>query len=730
MNRKILVLLFITICVSVFSDDLSDLNAGWRIIFDDQIFYADTDFDDSSWKETNITAAPNPSANTTASLFMWARKRADIKPGNYRIDFGKIEAAVEVYFNGSLIGKNGRTGDDYFTNGGLYVSAYIPEGLFMPDGGNVLALRFFTDSGVFPGIKVSLYQIGEEQFKKPIVEFLNLQLYLAFSLLSLVISLFYLLQYLLYKKRFTDLYFSLANFAVFIYFFEMGLSFPLISYIAFHLVAKSMMPFFFGFLTVFMMDYLSYFNRRFLRIIIFAISGLVAMVFYLFGRTINDISSIFNLALAVGGLELLFMLTMSVRALFRKKANSVILFIGVSAGILAAVYDFYNFFAGIEPLFWLQGTGIFLFNLSMFATLAIRNIKMNKQLESSSGELADKTEKLEMFITNIRDTSGHITEIASSLNQNINAVAGVFNRVAGNTDDIDSCAHQNLEAVRSMEKAVHEQLNATEKTHDMLSEQSRNIAETMDTISSMLNILDSVSVKLDETSRSAMELSQNTGAGSDAVDLSIRAIQAIKQTSETINEIVETVNDISGRTNLLAMNAAIEAAHAGESGKGFAVVSEEIRKLAEESSDRAGEINRHVDDIMEKINEGVGVNTKVREILDKIKGNTDVSVKQVSELNQMILSEREASTRVREVMKDFGNSSQEIDRKISDQSRQSEIMKDALEKLVGTTGQVIDAVQSIKDDSEKLRETVRQIQTLSDRSTSDISKLENAIKGS
>lgn len=728
MKRKLFFILLLSVCIPFLYSEGTDITREWKQIYGDKSGYAETGLDDSSWKRIDLSVSLDASKNANNDKYMWVRKNISLSPGNYRLDLGKVEAAIEVYFNGSLILKNGRMGDSYFTNGGIFLSAYLPKGQIQPDGNNVIAIRLFTDSGIFPRIFISVYDVNENQFRKPLVDFLNMYLNLAFSILSLVITLFYLLQFLLFKKRVMDLYFSLANFAIFIYFLESGIGFPVIKYAVFQMIAKSMLPLFFAFLTVFMMVLYDYYNRKVLKIIIFIAAGLVSFTFYLLGRTISDVDSVFNIALLVGGIELIFMLFMSIKAVIQKKADSLVIFFGVSAGILSAVFDFYHFFAGIEPLFWMQGTGIFVFNLSMFTALALHNIRISKQLEFSSKELAEKTGKLENFVTNIRNTSGHITDIASTLNRNINQAADVFSRVAANSNEIDSCARQNLEAVQAMEDAVHEQLRVADSTHKVITGQSRNIAETMDMITSMLSILDEVSGKLDDTSGAAEELSRNTEAGSDAVDLSINAIRMIKQTSENITEIVQTVNDISGRTNLLAMNAAIEAAHAGDSGKGFAVVADEIRKLAEESSERAGEINRHVDDIMEKIDEGVGVNSKVRNMLDQIKTNTGISVNQISELNEMISSQRTASQQVREVLADFGKSSAEIDERMESQARQNEKMKAALSELISTTKQVIEAVRFIMEDSNRLKETILRIRSLSEQSKSDIVRLENVIK--
>ena len=186
--------------------------------------------------------------------------------------------------------------------------------------------------------------------------------------------------------------------------------------------------------------------------------------------------------------------------------------------------------------------------------------------------------------------------------------------------------------------------------------------------------------------------------GGEKVEMTNNIISAIQKNADEMMNMVDIINNISSQTNLLAMNASIEAAHAGEAGKGFAVVADEIRKLAEDTSDNAGMIADSLNATTEKINQATAAGTESEHALDVI--------------NDEVNAFSDALKEVSLSMNELSSASSEILESVSTLMSTSEVVKKASTEMKTGSSETLNSILEIKEVSANAVDRISEVADL------------------
>ena len=165
--------------------------------------------------------------------------------------------------------------------------------------------------------------------------------------------------------------------------------------------------------------------------------------------------------------------------------------------------------------------------------------------------------------------------------------------------------------------------------------------------------INSIAENAKSTDKIAKETQKEAETGSIAINKAIEAMELISKSSEDIAEIIKVISEIAGQTNLLAFNAAIEAARAGDHGLGFSVVADEVRKLAERSAQATKEISKLITESIKRISQGNETSNQAGTAFKKIAEGISKTTHSISDIavaaNEQLVAAKEVSSAIQQV---------------------------------------------------------------------------------
>jgi len=337
---------------------------------------------------------------------------------------------------------------------------------------------------------------------------------------------------------------------------------------------------------------------------------------------------------------------------------------------------------------------------------------LTKQLAiASNDEIGDMSLYFNKMVGNIRNLVGIIkykihalTNTGHELTVNMKKTSTAVDNIAANFEEIKTLEAKQHQGSVEVNRALENIKTSISKQNKLIDEQTESVNTSSSAIEEMTANIHSVNQTLIENGRNVEALAEASEHGRTALQTVAQEIQEIAKDSEGLLEINSVMNKIAAQTNLLSMNAAIEAAHAGEIGKGFAVVADEIRKLAESS----GQQSKTTSVMLKKIKESIDSITKSSNEVTTRFGVIDTGVKTVSEHELNIrhaMEEQEvggkqildAIARLREITVSVQKGSEDMSKSGDDMTRETDnFIKVSNEAISGMTEIVNGALSEIK----------------------------------
>jgi methyl-accepting chemotaxis protein len=230
----------------------------------------------------------------------------------------------------------------------------------------------------------------------------------------------------------------------------------------------------------------------------------------------------------------------------------------------------------------------------------------------------------------------------------------------------------------------------------------------------MLANIQSVTHTLVKNADNVKDLMEASEVGRSGLQEVATDIQQIARESEGLLEINAVMENIASQTNLLSMNAAIEAAHAGEAGKGFAVVADEIRKLAESSGEQSKTIS--------------AVLKKIKDSIDKITKSTDSVLNKFEAIDTEVRTVSDQEENIRNAMEEQGEGSKQILEAIGQLNEVTQMVKGSSQEMLEGSKQVIHESKNLEMVTQEITNGMNEMSTGADQINIAVNRV-NTISG-
>lgn len=342
--------------------------------------------------------------------------------------------------------------------------------------------------------------------------------------------------------------------------------------------------------------------------------------------------------------------------------------------------------------------------ISRFITKPLRNIQ----------SLMSEAEKGNLTVSGHYHSRDELGQLTNSFNKMTDGIRTVIRQVSETAEQVAASSEQLHANAEETSKATELIARTMEGMAAGSDQQLQQVSRTSETVNELSNSVQQIAVNAQQVSATAADASEKAAAGNKSIHEAVSQMQSIHSTvnglsvviqglgqrSGDIEQIIESITSIAAQTNLLALNAAIEAARAGEHGRGFAVVADEVRKLAEESARSANQIGS---------------------LIAAIQTDTD------SAIQSMESATTEVSQGIH-VINTAGGAFDEINYSISSVTSQIQEVSAAVQKMAAGTGQIVQYMSVINDISETASASTQNVSAASEQQMASMEEIASSAE--